>query len=81
MIALRLAAIASLFLVAVSASHHNYYVFEEDDDPVDLCGPVGSMKCDGVSDYDVCTNSGWQKMPCAPGTVCVTVGGGQIACL
>jgi hypothetical protein len=78
MIALRLAAIASLFVVVVSASRHNYYVFE--DDPLDLCGPVGTMKCDGVN-YDVCTDSGWQQMPCAPGTVCVTLGGGQIACL
>jgi hypothetical protein len=80
MIALRLAAIASLFVVAVSASRHNYYVFE-DDNALDLCGPVGAMKCDGPADYDVCTDSGWQQMPCAPGTVCVTIGGGQIACL
>lgn len=75
MIAIRIAAIASFFLAVVTAAPHDY-VYE-----TDLCGPVGTTQCHPPAGYDVCTVYGWQFMPCPPGTMCVNIGGGAIACL
>jgi hypothetical protein len=51
-------------------------------DPATICKtlPQGSYVCDGC-DLGTCSNGNYYKVPCAPGTHCVTTGSTAVCSL